>query len=134
MVSYRLSLRSQSSKNSWQDRVASLQYWSQGQNVLTQMLDGPLEASSDAIAQAVLMLIALARDFGSREEAQIHICGLKNMINQRGGISQFTHNPFLKRQLKNLATARMYHATLSCEPDCAHPFRFSLQERHSIIL
>jgi hypothetical protein len=84
--------------------------------------------------QAVLILIALASDFGSMKEAWIHITGLKHMIDQHGGISQFIHDPFLERQLGELAISRKFHAILSCESDCAHPFRFSRQERDLIRL
>jgi hypothetical protein len=46
------------------------------------------------------------------------------MVDQRGGINVFGHNPALQHQLWVIERSRTHHLTLSCDPSCPSSLRF----------
>jgi len=135
LISYFLSTQARTRSGDdtfWQENATAMEYRGRGQNMLMQRLQDPRQASSDANIQAVLLLIALVSDFGDRGETRIHINGLKNMITQRGGLSQFAHEPFLESQIREIKLSKSLHLPLECGPDCPNTPRFSAEEQEDL--
>ncbi|KIW98891.1 uncharacterized protein Z519_00554 [Cladophialophora bantiana CBS 173.52] len=115
-----------------QDQVEAERNLGRGTNILWNRLRMPGQASSDANIQAVLLLVAYTADFGDPVEVRLHADALRTMIDQRGGIDTFTHNPALQHQLWVIEVSRRFHLSLDCEPSCPDPLRFpdGLRLRH----
>ncbi|KIX96125.1 uncharacterized protein Z520_08380 [Fonsecaea multimorphosa CBS 102226] len=107
-----------------QDQVEAERNLSRGTNILWNRLQMPGHASSDANIQAVLLLVAYTADFGNANEVRLHADALRTMIEQRGGVDAFTHNPALHHQIWVIETSRRFHLTLDCESTCPDPPRF----------
>ena len=114
-------------RSSQDDITTSIEYRSRGQDILLQRLLDVSQASSDMNIQAVLILVALVGDFGESSEVNIHINGLRNIVNQRGGLARVL-DPTLQRQLRSLATSKKLHLTLEC-PFCDMPVRFTPEQQ-----
>lgn len=107
-----------------QDQVDAESYLGRGTNILWNRLRMPGDASSDANIQAVLLLVAYTADFGQASEVRLHADALRTMVDERGGIDAFGHNPALQHQLWAIEGSRESHLTLDCEPTCPRPLRF----------
>lgn len=107
-----------------QDQVDAQSHLSRGTNVLWNRLQSSAHSSSDAVIQAVLLLLVYTADFGQMSEMRLHQDALRTMLNQRGGINAFGHNPTLQQQLWAIETSRAFHLTFGCEASCTSELRF----------
>jgi hypothetical protein len=107
-----------------QDQVDTQSHLGRGTNILWNRLQMAGSASSDANIQAVLLLIAYAADFGQSSEVRFHADALRTMIEQRGGLDAFAHNPALEQQLGAIEQSREFHLTFDCETSCQNALRF----------
>ncbi|OAP62218.1 hypothetical protein AYL99_04421 [Fonsecaea erecta] len=108
-----------------QDQLEAERNVGRGTNILWNRLQMPSHASSDANVQAVLLLVAYTADFGDASEVRLHADALRTMIEQRGGVDVFTHNPALQHQIWAIEVSRRFHLTLDCESTCPDPLRFA---------
>ncbi|EXJ81475.1 hypothetical protein A1O3_07767 [Capronia epimyces CBS 606.96] len=121
---YAMRWRLQASSETVQDQVGAQSHLGRGTNMLWNRLQMPGHASSDSNIQAVLLLLAYTADFGQASEIRLHADALRTMVEQRGGLDTFRHNPGLQQQLWAIEISRQYHLTLGCEPSCPNPLRF----------
>lgn len=126
LLAYAYSMRSrtQFGPEIAEDQVAAQRHLGRGTNILWNRLRMQGHASSDANIQAVLLLVAYTSDFGQTDEYQIHAEALRTMVDQRGGLDVFGHNPALQQQLWAIERSRTYHLTLECDSTCPDPLRF----------
>ncbi len=113
-----------SSPETVQDQVDAQTHYGRGTNLLWNRLCVADHASSDSNIQAVLLLMAYTSDFGQRSEVELHAEALRTMVEQRGGIDTFGHNPALQEQLRVIDQSREHHLTLGCETYCSSALRF----------
>ena len=113
-----------SSPETVQDQVDAQAHFGRGTNILWNRLRISGHASSDANIQAVMILIAYTSDFGQPREVSLHADALRTMVEQRGGIDAFGHNPALQQQLWQIERSREFHLTLGCEDSCTSALRF----------
>lgn len=116
--------RLQASPETVQDQVEAQSHLGRGTNILWNRLRMPGHASSDSNIQAVLLLLAYTADFGQSSEIRLHADALRTMIDQRGGLESFGHNPALQQQLWTIERSRKFHLTLGCDAPCTNPLRF----------
>ncbi|KAI1622486.1 hypothetical protein EDD37DRAFT_651760 [Exophiala viscosa] len=107
-----------------QDQVDAQSHLGRGTNLLWNRLQTAGHASSDANIQAVLLLIAYTADFGQSSEVQVHRDALRTMVEQRGGLDTFGHNPVLQQQLWAIEQSREFHLTFDCGQPCQNALRF----------
>ncbi|KIV77607.1 hypothetical protein PV11_09396 [Exophiala sideris] len=107
-----------------EDQVEAQSHFGRGTNILWNRLQTVDLASSDANIQAVLLLIAYTADFGQPSEVRVHTDALRTMIDQRGGLDAFGHNPVLQQQLWAIEHSREFHLTFDCEQSCQNALRF----------
>ncbi|EXJ95980.1 hypothetical protein A1O1_01105 [Capronia coronata CBS 617.96] len=116
--------RLQASPETAQDQVEAESHLGRGTNILWNRLRMPGHASSDSNIQAVLLLLAYTADYGQSSEIRLHADALRTMIEQRGGLDAFGHNPGLQQQLWTIERSRQYHLTLDCTHACTIGLRF----------
>jgi len=116
LIAYAYAMRNmmEARSESKQDRDGNMDNFRKGTHILSDRLRDSKNASSDANVQAVLLLLVYASDFGDANEAQLHINALRIMIQQRGGISSFGHNPALQQQLVELEFSKPFQLTFGC--------------------
>jgi len=107
-----------------QDLVDAQSQLGRGTNILWNRLQADGHASSDPNIQAVLLLIAYTADFGQSSELRVHTDALRTMVEQRGGLDAFGHNPVLQGQLWAIEQSREFHLTFDCEQSCQNALRF----------
>ncbi|KAK5027464.1 hypothetical protein LTS07_007066 [Exophiala sideris] len=123
LLAYVYGLRSRLQSNP-EDQVEAQSHLGRGTNILWNRLQTDDLASSDANIQAVLLLIAYTADFGQPSEVRVHTDALRTMIDQRGGLDAFGHNPVLQQQLWAIEHSREIHLTFDCEQSCQNALRF----------
>ncbi len=121
---YAVRCRLSSSSEGASDQIDAQSYLGRGTNILWNRLHMPGHASTDANIQAVLLLVAYTADFGQAGDVRLHADALRTMVEQRGGIDSFGHNPALQHQLWAIEVSRQFHLTLGCAPTCPRPLRF----------
>lgn len=121
---YAMRWKLHSSPETVQDQVDAQSHLSQGTNILWNRIRLSAHSTSDAVIQAVLLLLVYTADFGQMSEVRLHEDALRTMLNQRGGINAFGHNPTLQQQLWAIGTSRAFHLTFGCEASCLSAPRF----------
>ena len=116
--------RLQASPETVQDQVEAQSLLGRGTNMLWKELRMSGQAASDGAIQVVLLLLVYTADYGQVSEVRLHADALRTMVNQRGGIDAFPHNPALQQQLWAIETSRAFHLTLGCEASCSSALRF----------
>jgi hypothetical protein len=121
---YALRWKLHSSPETVQDQVDAQSNLGWGTNMLWNRLRLSGHEATDAVIQAVLLLMVYTYDFGQISEVELHANALRVMIQQRGGIDAFGHNPALQQQLCQVEKSRAFHLTLPCETSCTDALRF----------
>ena len=77
-----------------------------------------IHKASDKNIQAILFLLAYETRYGNTQEADLHLNGLRIMIQERGGLRAFGQQITLRQQLLWVELTGTTTMILECAPDC----------------